>query len=270
MSELSSLQLAPTGLSLRGWLMPHRVVMGVFFLSLVTLVVKTMRWDWISQYQGQIAFGVGRTIILLVTSASVGMVFATLLGLAQVAGASWLRWLAGGFCGIIRGTPLLLQLWLLYYGLGSLLVHYPELRSSLLWPFLRQAWPYGFLGLTVSFAAYEGEVMRGAFSGVPHGELEAARAYGMGRWTLFRRIWLPRAIYRALPALGSGVIGQLKSTPLVATITMVDVYGAITEVRQATYLTYEPLLLLTLIYLALTAGIVTIFRLIENRVPVRH
>lgn len=75
----------------------------------------------------------------------------------------------------------------------------------------------------------------------------------MGRWTMFRRIWLPRAIHRALPTLNGETVLQLKSTPLVATITVVDVYAVISKVRQETYLTYEPLLLLAAIYMCLTA-----------------
>ncbi len=253
----------------RGWLMPHRVIMALLFAALVYIIVTTMRWDWIPQYQGQLAVGLGRTLLLLVSTVAVGMIFAILLGFAQVAGSRWVRWLAGGFCGIIRGTPLLLQLWLLYYGLGSLLALYPEIRSSFLWPSLRQAWPYGFLALTMSFAAYEGEVMRGAFAGVPKGELEAARAYGMGPFLVLRRIWLPRAMHRALPTLGGDVILQMKATPLVATITVVDLYGVISKVRQSTYLTYEPLMLLALIYMLLTGIIVLIFRYFENRMPVK-
>jgi polar amino acid transport system permease protein len=121
--------------------------------------------------------------------------------------------------------------------------------------------------LTVSFAGYNGEVMRGAFAGVPRGELEAARAYGMTPFTTLRRIWLPRAFYRALPTLGGEVILQLKCTPLVATITVLDLYGVISRIRQDTYLTYEPLLFLALIYMVLT-GILTVFvHLIERRIP---
>jgi polar amino acid transport system permease protein len=122
----------------------------------------------------------------------------------------------------------------------------------------------------LSFAAYEGEVMRGAFKGVPRGELEAAKAYGMGSWTTFRRIWLPRAIHRALPTLTGDTVLQLKSTPLVATITVVDAYGVISKVRQATYLTYEPLLLLALIYMILTGIMVVAFRYVENMVPTKR
>ncbi|RQP20528.1 MAG: ABC transporter permease subunit, partial [Brucella intermedia] len=181
----------------------------------------------------------------------------------------WLSWPAKAFCTVIRGTPLLLQLWLLYYGLGSLFPSIPGIRGSFIWPYLREAWPYGLAALTISFAAYEGEVMRGAFAGVPSGELQAGRAFGMSPWKVFRRIWLPRAIHRALPTLNGETVLQLKATPLVATITVVDVYGVVSRVRQETYLTYEPLLLLALIYMILTAGLVLVFRRLENRIPTR-
>jgi polar amino acid transport system permease protein len=228
-----------------------------------------MRWDWLPQYENQLIAGVGRSLAMLFSSAIVGFFFAVLLGIGQVAGPWWVRWLCNSFCSIIRGTPLLLQLWLLYYGLGSIFAQYPEIRHSFLWPYLRQAWPYGFASLAISFAAYEGEVMRGAFAGVPRGELEAARAYGMGRLTMFRRIWLPRAVQRALPTLNGETVLQLKSTPLVATITVVDVYGVVSKIKQDTFLTYEPLLLLALIYMILTGILVVVFRYFENKIPVK-
>lgn len=91
----------------------------------------------------------------------------------------------------------------------------------------------------------------------------------MTRGKILRRIWLPRAIHRALPTLNGETILQLKSTPLVATVTVVDLYGVISRVRQETYLTYEPLLLLAAIYLVLTAILVWIFRRFENAVPIK-
>lgn len=254
------------------WFLPHRLALIAILVVVVALIAINMRWDWVPQYAGQLAAGIWRTLLLLFSSVIVGFVFAIPLGLAQVTGPRPLAWLAAGFCGIIRGTPLLLQLWLLYYGLGSILAANPEFRREYpeIFYYVRQAWPYGFLALAISFAAYEGEVMRGAFKGVPRGELEAAKAYGMGRWTMFRRIWLPRAIHRALPTLTGDTVLQLKSTPLVATITVVDAYGVISKVRQATYLTYEPLLLLALIYMILTGIMVVAFRYVENMVPTKR
>lgn len=251
------------------WLKPHRIVLLLIAAGLVALIATTMRWYWLPDYYGALLVGVGKTILILTVTCVLGFLLAVPLGLVQVTGPKPLAWLARGFCTVIRGTPLLLQLWLLYFGLGSLFPQIPEIRDSFLWPYLRQAWPYAVLSLTLSFAGYEGEVMRGAFAGVPRGELEAARAYGMSPFTVLRRIWLPRAIQRALPTLNGEVVLQLKATPLVATITVVDVYAVITKVRQATYVIYEPLLLLALIYLCLTGMLVFAFRHFENRIPTR-
>ena len=253
----------------RRLLEPHRIFLFALFGIIVFCAVWFLRWDWLPKYQWKLINGIGETLFLLFSTAATGFLLAIALGLVQVTGPRPLAWLARGFCTLIRGTPLLLQLWLLYYGLGSVFAQYPEIRQSMFWPYLRQAWPYGFTALMLSFAAYEGEVMRGAFAGVPQGELEAARAFGMSRFTMFRRIWLPRAIYRALPTLSGETVLQLKSTPLVATITVVDVYAIISRVRQDTYLTYEPLLLLALIYMCLTGILVLLFRFLENRIPSR-
>lgn len=252
-----------------GWLQPHRIVLILIALAIVLAAAIFMRWDWLPQYMPLALQGIWRTIWLLVVTSVLGLAIALPLGLVQVTGPVWLAVPAKAFCTIIRGTPLLLQLWLLYYGLGSLFPQFPWIRESFLWPYLRQAWPYGVMALTISYAGYEGEVMRGAFAGVPRGQLEAARAFGMSRWKTFRRIWLPQAIHRALPTLAGETVLQLKATPLVATITMVDIYSVASRVRQETFITYEPLLLLALVYMAITGVLVFLFRKLEARIPAR-
>jgi len=252
-----------------GWLQPHRVVLIAIAAVIVICAALFMRWDWIPNYAGLALQGIWRTIWLLVVTSVLGFALAVPLGLVQVTGPWWLAVPAKTFCTIIRGTPLLLQLWLLYYGLGSLFPQFPGIRDSFLWPYLRQAWPYAVLALTLSYAGYEGEVMRGAFAGVPRGQLEAARAFGMRQSTIVRRIWLPQAIYRALPTLAGETVLQLKATPLVATITMVDIYAVASRVRQDTFIVYEPLLLLALVYFAITGVLIFLFRKLEARIPVR-
>ncbi|MCA0962957.1 ABC transporter permease [Salipiger bermudensis] len=251
-------------------LMPHRLVMAALALAALAAIVTQMNWSWLPVYLPKIGHGLLVTLVLLGSSVAAGFALALPLGAVQVTGPAPLRWLANGFCTVIRGTPLLLQLWLIYYGLGALFAQYPEIRASWLWPYLRQAWPYGFLTLTLSFAAYQGEIMRGAFAGVPRGELEAARAFGMPRLMVFRRVWFPRAVHRALPTLAGEIILQLKATPLVATITVTDLYAVITRVRQDTFLTYEPLLLLIAIYLCLSGTLTIVLRWLEGRVPSGH
>jgi polar amino acid transport system permease protein len=248
-------------------LKPHRIILLLIAAGLIVLVATSMRWYWLPNYYGLLLAGIWKTLLILGATCFLGFLLAVPFGLVQVTGPKPLAMLSQGFCTIIRGTPLLLQLWLLYYGLGSLFPQIPEIRDSFLWPYLREAWPYGVLALTLSFAGYEGEVMRGAFAGIPPGELEAARAYGMKPFTLLRRIWLPRAVQRALPTLNGEVGLQLKATPLVATITVIDVYAVVSKIRQETYVIYEPLLLLSLVYLCLTGILVVIFRYFENRIP---
>jgi len=253
----------------RGWLQPHRVVLLAIAAGLVVLAATTMRWDWLANYWELGLLGIWRTIWILVVTSVLGIMLAIPLGLAQATGPFYLAMPARAFCTVIRGTPLLLQLWLLYYGLGALFPQFPWIRQSELWPYLRQAWPYAVLALTLSYAGYEGEVMRGAFAGVPRGQLEAARAFGMSRWKIFRRIWLPQALHRALPTLAGETVLQLKATPLVATITVIEVYAVASKVRQETFITYEPLLLLAVVYLAITGVLVTLFRRLEARIPSR-
>ncbi|MBB4122512.1 ABC transporter permease [Martelella radicis] len=267
--DLAEIETPPPLPKLSALMRPHRLAIMAVALGLLILMAVKMRWDWLPEYAGMLLAGLWITIVLLAASTVLGFLMAVPLGLVQVTGPKILAWPARVFCTIIRGTPLLLQLWLLYYGLGSLFPGIPEIRQSFLWPYLREAWPYGLLALTLSYAGYEGEVMRGAFAGVPHGELEAARAYGMGRWKVLTRIWLPRAVHRALPTLAGETVVQLKSTPLVATITVIDLYAVVGDIRQSTYLTYEPLLFLAFLYLCLTGILVTTFRHFENKIPTR-
>jgi len=254
---------------LRALLIPRRLVMLAIAVLLMVLAAVYGRWEWLAEprYHALILRGLGNTLTLLVLTLGIGMALAIPLGFAQAVGPWYLAVPARAFCSVIRGTPLLLQLFLLYYGVGSLFPGVPGIRDSMFWPILRDAWYYAVLGLSLSVAGYEGEVMRGAFKAVPHGQLEAARAMGMPRRTIFRRIWLPQALQRVLPTLGGETVLQLKATPLVAMITVVDIYAVASRVRSETLITYEPLMLLALVYLAITGVIVMIFRWFEARVP---
>ncbi|MEO0637352.1 MAG: ABC transporter permease [Pseudomonadota bacterium] len=226
-----------------------------------------MVWDWLPEYWPRLAEGVWITIQLLVISLAIGTVLSVPLGLVQVTGPRILSWMALSFCTLIRGTPLLIQLWLIYYGLGSLFPGIPGLRESFLWPYLRDAFPYAIFAFSLSVAGYQGEVMRAGFLSVAKGELEAGKAFGMSRWTLLRRIWMPRAFQNVLPTLGNEAILTLKATPLAATITVYDVFGVATIIRQETFRIYEPLLLIAGIYIVITILITLLYRWIENRVP---
>lgn len=229
-----------------------------------------MTFSWISSYWPLLLTGAGQTISLLVISVVFGFILAVGLAFAQVSGGPILRHLARGYCTFFRGTPLLIQLWLLYYGVGSLLPMIPGIRQSLFWPILREGFFFAAVSFTLNYAAYEAEVLRGALLAVPKGELEAGRAFGMRPLTLTRRIWLPRAIRIALPTIAGEIVMQLKATPLAFTVTVMDLYAVASKVRQDTLLVYEPLIVVTVFYLILTAITARAFRLLEAQVPVRR
>ncbi|MBL8789773.1 MAG: ABC transporter permease [Rhizobiales bacterium] len=229
-----------------------------------------MDWSWLPKYLPMLIQGVSITIQLLVSSMVLGLLLAIPIGLVQVTGPKWLAAIARGYCTVMRGTPLLIQLYLFYYGVGSILATVPELRQSFLWPILREGYFYAVLAFALNEAGYAGEIMRGAFLSVPKGELEAARSFGMSPWQVLRRVWLPRAVRNVLPTLGGETILTLKSTPLAALVTVVDLFGAADRVRQETYIIYPPLLLVMVIYMILTFIITRIFAAVEKQIPVRR
>ncbi len=229
-----------------------------------------MDWSWVITYFPALVSGLFLTLELLLLSVIFGMLLAVPIGLVQVTGPWYLALPAQAFCTIIRGTPLLIQVWLLYYGLGSLFPSIPGIRHSFLWPILREGFFYAVLAFTLSFAGYEGEVVRGALTGVPRGEIEAGRAFGMTPYQVLTRVWLPRAIRMVLPTLAGETVVQLKSTPLAATITVMDLFGVANMIRQDTFRIYEPLLLVAGIYILLTFIITRLFRIVEVQTPQRR
>ena len=251
------------------------LVVGVLLLvagGLLYWLFAASRWDWIAKYLPLLVKGLWLTLLLWVLSCILGMILAIPIGLVQVTGPRWLAAIAHGFCTVIRGTPLLLQLWLIYYGLGSLFPQigmiYPEFKNDFTWLIRLDAFWYALLAFTLSFAGYEGEIMRGAFLGVPRGELEAARAFGMSPWKVLTRVWFPRAVRLVLPTLAGEVVLQLKATPLAMTVTVMDLAGVVrNRITQDTYIVYEPLMLLAVIYMCLTFLTGWSFSFIEKRVP---
>jgi polar amino acid transport system permease protein len=229
-----------------------------------------MNWTWFPEYFPLLIQGLWLTIQLLVLSMVFGMILAIPIGLVQVTGPKWLAAIAKAYCTVMRGTPLLVQLWLFYFGLGSVFAAYPEIRQSMFWPILREGYFYAVLAFTLNTGGYSGEIMRGGFLSVPKGELEAARAYGMSPWKVLRRIWLPRAVRNVLPTLANETVLLLKATPLAATVTVLDIFGVILRVRQNTYITYEPLITAAIIYMALTFLITRAFNYVEGLVPSRR
>ncbi|HVI90594.1 MAG TPA: ABC transporter permease subunit, partial [Dongiaceae bacterium] len=165
---------------------------------------------------------------------------------------------------LMRGTPLLVQIYLIYYGLGQLLPH-TWVRQSFLWPYLRDGFWYAIFALSLNTAGYTGEILRGAIQAVPHGETEAGKAFGMSGWLIFRRITLPRAIRICLPTMSTETVLLLKSTSLAATITVMDVMGTARWLQKQSFRTYEPLIAAGLIYIILVFILSRFLNWLERR-----
>jgi polar amino acid transport system permease protein len=228
-----------------------------------------MDFEWLVTYQEYFLPALQTTLELLLYSGALGFVLALLVGFARLSKQPFIAWFALSFTNTIRGTPLLVQIYVLYYGLGSLFAEFPSVRESFLWDYLRDGFWYVVLALAISVAAYVGEIIKGGLRGVPKGELEAARALGMPWLLMVRRIWLPRALQILLPSLAGETVLLLKSTALASTVAVMDVLGAANFVRTQTLRTYEPLLVTALVYLVLALLIEHIFRRLARRMPVR-
>jgi polar amino acid transport system permease protein len=229
-----------------------------------------MDWSWLPKYLPMLPYAIFVTLQLVASTMVFGLILAIPLGLAQVAGPKWLGTVAREYCTFMRGTPLLIQLYILYYGLGSVFSSYPELRQGWYWFILKEGYYYAILAFVLNEAGYLGEILRGAFLSVPKGELEAGRACGMSPLQVLRRIWLPRALRNALPALGGETILTLKATPLAALVTVTDIFSVADKVRQETYIIYPPLIMVMIVYMVLTFVITRIFNRVEMQIPARR
>lgn len=192
--------------------------------------------------------GAAVTAQLTAVSLVAGMALALPLALMRTAPHRALRLPAFGYIFFFRGTPLLVQIFLIYYGLGQ----FEWVRQSPLWPILREAWWCAIIALTLNTAAYTAEILRGGIEAVPKGEVEAARALGMSRALTLRKIILPRAFRLALPAYGNEIILLLKGSALASTVTLLDLTGVARVIVARTYAPYEVFLVAGLIYLGMT------------------
>ena len=160
-----------------------------------------------------------------------------------------------------RGTPLLVQIFLIYFGLGQ----FDIVRSSFLWPFLREAYVCALITFVLNTAAYSAEMVRGGILAVPKGEVEAARACGMSTFTTYRLVILPRAFSIVLPAYSNEVIILMKGTALASTITLLELMGQSQLISSSTYKPIQVFVIAGIIYYLLTLVITWIFRVLERR-----
>jgi arginine/ornithine transport system permease protein len=206
----------------------------------------------------------GTLVTLQITGLSIllGFCLAIPLSLMRVSKNRLVSVPTYGFIFYFRGTPLLVQIFLIYYGSGQ----FQEFLSQIgLWIFFKEAYFCSVLALTLNTAAYSAEIFRGGIEGVPYGEIEAARACGMSGALLYRRIILPKAIRIAWPSYTNEIVFLLQASSLVSIITLMDITGVARVISARSFAFYELFLLAAFIYLVLVYGLLFICKKIENR-----
>ena len=204
--------------------------------------------------------GAPLTVELAAISVALGAVLALLLALMRLSHVAVLDGIARSYLFVFRGTPLLVQIFLIYYGLGQFR---PTLQELGLWGFFREPYWCAILALTLNTAAYGGEIIRGGLQSVPFPQLEAARACGMSRALLFRRIVFPLALRQALPAYGNEVILMVKATSLASIITLMEVTGIAHKLISQTYRAVEIFVCAGAIYLILNFAVTRAVQALE-------
>ena len=205
--------------------------------------------------------GVLVTLKILLISLGFGLLLAIPLGLMRVSKQPWVNFPAWLYTYVIRGTPMLVQLFLIYYGLAQ----FESVRASALWPYLSNATFCACLAFAINTSAYSAEILAGSLKTIPPGEIEAAKAVGMSRSKLYRRILLPSALRRALPQYSNEVIMMLHTTSLASIVTLIDITGAARTISSQYCLPFEAFITAGVFYLCLTFILVRLFKLAEHR-----
>ncbi|KIU50922.1 MULTISPECIES: ABC transporter permease [Pseudomonas] len=206
--------------------------------------------------------GLAMTMWLLSASLLIGFVVSIPLSIARVSRRLWVRWPVQFYTYLFRGTPLYIQLLICYTGIYSLEV---VRGQPLLDSFFRDAMNCTILAFALNTCAYTTEIFAGAIRSMHHGEVEAARAYGLRGWKLYAYIIMPSALRRSLPYYSNEVILMLHSTTVAFTATVPDILKVARDANSATFLTFQSFGTAAIIYLCVTFALVGLFRLAERR-----
>ena len=214
-------------------------------------------WDNIGIY----LTGLKNTILLVSISLFFGLMMAVPLAVMRTSKNWLISTPVRAYVYFFRGTPLLVQMFIIYDGFGQ----FEAIKASFLWPFFKEAWFCALFAFTLNTGAYTTEILRGAIDTTPHGEVEAAKAAGMSRLLMLRRIVLPSAFRRALPQYSNEIIFMLHGSSLASVITIVDITGAARIINARFYSPYEAFLTAAVFYMSLTFITVFLLKKLEAR-----
>jgi His/Glu/Gln/Arg/opine family amino acid ABC transporter permease subunit len=219
-----------------------------------------MNWEVIIKWLPRLMQGATLTLELVAIAVLAGLILAIPLGIARTSKKWYVSGLPYAYIFFFRGTPLLVQLFLVYYGLAQ----FDAVRESSLWPYLRSPFWCAAVTMTLHTAAYIAEILRGALQAIPKGEIEAARALGMSHSKALVHIMLPRAARIGLPAYSNEVILMLKASSLASTVTLLELTGMARTIIARTYLPVEIFFAAGMFYLAMSFVLVQTFKLLER------
>ncbi len=220
-----------------------------------------MRVDLVLANWPLFARGVWITLELTAVALALGFAIALPAALARARRVRWVSPLINGYVYLFRGTPLLVQTFLIYYGLAQ----FEWVRDSWAWIFLRDPWWCAVIAFSLNSGAYATEIIRGAIETTPAGEIEAAKALGLSPRQIDGLVLIPSALRRALPQYGNEAVFMLHGSAVASTITLQDILGAGRTLNAKFYLAYEGFLTAAVLYMAITLCVVLAFRALERR-----
>ena len=223
-----------------------------------------MRFELMYESFFKIVEGVPLTLQVVSISTILGIFLAVAVALMRISGNKLMSLPAYYFVYLIRGTPLLLQLYFVYYGLSQ----FEAIRESILWPILKEPYWCGIITLTISTGAYSSEIIRGGILSVSKNYIEASGALGLSQIKTFMLITLPITVRQALPAYGNELILMVKASSLISIVTLMEITGIARTIISKTYAPVEIFLVAGSIYLVINFIIVMFVNLAERRLGI--
>lgn len=220
-----------------------------------------MNWGIIAENLGLYAQGAKLTLLLAFASLAISFCLAVPLAFLRNSRIAALRRAVLGYTLVFRGTPLLVQLFLIYFGLAQ----FELVRESVIWPWLSSPLVCVLIAFVLNTTAYSTEIFAGGLRHIPIGEIEAARAFGMSAFAQARRILIPAMLTRSLPLYGNEMIMMLHATSLASTVTLLETTGVARMITLNYYIQFEPYVTAAAIYLAMTFVLVSAFQLVQWR-----
>ena len=255
----------------RGWpgkRIAGHVLVGVWILlglALAAYLVTAWNPELFQRYAPTYVSGLGVTLLLVAVSTVLGALLSIPVAAMRMSNSRVLSAIAYAYVYFFRGTPLLAQTFLIYYGLGTFR---PQLEMIGLWTFFREAWYCAVFAFTLNTAAYQAEILRGAIESVGRGQWEGAESLGLTKWQTLRMVIMPQALIVALRPYGNELILMIKGSAIVAIITVYDLMG-VTRLAYSRSFDFQTYIWAAIIYLAIVELLRNVVELIEKRLT-RH